>query len=325
VLYIEQHESYEYNIPLFSQIPPMPATRQTTARRATGYKCDYCSTEFPTRRGYNVHLNTDGGCAGEHRVTVAGAEAAGGEMDFGQELVDAEIVNNLFDDDGINATDVPMWGNSDTAEQDEPLAHERIRGTETFVEHYPVATAGAPIRPATEQELNRLRQSHENVGPLSDPEVFEVAELLITSGMSGKKRSKLLKLERVSCFTSHSTSTHIQNQFQGICPWNNNREMVLDIDKHLPRGSKWCIKTIKAAGSNGCEYGQLWMRNTFTGVSNLCEDPSFKGVIQWRPTREWTSPACEVRKYGETTSSNRMWDLQVGILACFGMMVDSRL
>ncbi|CAE6528670.1 unnamed protein product [Rhizoctonia solani] len=86
--------------------------------------------------------------------------------------------------------------------------------------------------------------------------------------------------------------------------------MILDIDKHLPRGLKWNIKTMKAVGSNGCEYGQFWHRNTLDGINKLCEDPTFKDLIQWRPTREWTSPACETRKYNETMASNRMWNLQ---------------
>jgi hypothetical protein len=68
--------------------------------------------------------------------------------------------------------------------------------TETFIESYPKPTAGSPIRKATPEE--RLRRDHANVGRLSEPALFEVAEILLTSGLSGKKRDKFLKLNQVS-------------------------------------------------------------------------------------------------------------------------------
>lgn len=71
-----------------------------------------------------------------------------------------------------------------------------LRGTETFIEPHPNPAAGAPIRKATPEE--RLRRDHTNVGRLNDPDLFAVAEILVTSGLSGKKRDKFLKLNRVS-------------------------------------------------------------------------------------------------------------------------------
>ncbi|KAF8700278.1 Zn-finger protein, partial [Rhizoctonia solani] len=185
-----------------------------------------------------------------------------------------------------------MCSNCSYPMSDIAAANERVCGTESFIQHYPVATAGAPIQEATNKE--RTRRHHQDVGPFADPQVFEIAELLFTSGMSGKKTTKLLQLKR----------------FQGVGPWDHNCALLRDIDAYLPRGPKWLIKTFKVVGSNGVQYAQFWFQNSLDGISSLCFESMFKDFIIWRPSKVYSDPECTKQKHGETTTAGRMWDLQ---------------
>ncbi|KAG9076584.1 hypothetical protein FRC06_009427, partial [Ceratobasidium sp. 370] len=71
-------------------------------------------------------------------------------------------------------------------------------GTKTFVEHYPVPTVGTPIRLADPNELQKQHRDHTDVGPFTDEELFKLVDIMLTSGMSGKKRDWFLKLNRVT-------------------------------------------------------------------------------------------------------------------------------
>ncbi|QRW20599.1 hypothetical protein RhiXN_05588 [Rhizoctonia solani] len=276
----------------------MPARQQ--AARQEQYTCEYCSELFLSQRGYNIHVSRKGACIEEHRASIAKAEAGVGDAYTQEhEVEQLDIINkDALDDIKMEAIDIP-WDElyATKSEEAEQPKHERIQGTKSFVKHFPVATAGAPIQPATEQELNQLGQTRKDVGPLSDPKVFKVAELLVTLGMSSKKRTKLLKLE----------------QFQGTTPWNNNREMIMDVDKYLPRGLNWNITTMKLVGSNGSEHGQLWHQDSLLAISKMCKNPTFKHLIQWQPTRVWTSPTRETQKFGKTMAANRIWNLQASL------------
>lgn len=75
-------------------------------------------------------------------------------------------------------------------------ANERICG-DPFVEKFPIATAGEPISTAAKPEPD-LRAYVESCGNLRDPDLFDIAELLMMTVPKGKDRTKHLKSKPVS-------------------------------------------------------------------------------------------------------------------------------
>ncbi|QRV83013.1 plasma membrane ATPase 4 [Ceratobasidium sp. AG-Ba] len=70
-----------------------------------------------------------------------------------------------------------------------------LYGRRVYVEKYKIPTIGEPIRQATAQELSR--GNYPDVGQLSDQQSFEIAQVLMELGMSGRYRDKCLCLRRV--------------------------------------------------------------------------------------------------------------------------------
>ncbi|KAG8700239.1 hypothetical protein FRC09_006092 [Ceratobasidium sp. 395] len=214
------------------------------------------------------------------------------DPDEDEEMRSRASSDRMSVDEGSNTNDSL---NHDGSNQGREEAPARLRGTETFVKHYPVPTVGEAIREATPEELAARRRSHKEVGPFADEDLFDLIKLLMTSGMLGKKRDQFLKLERTS----------------GATPWSNNREMIIDIDKWLPCGPKWRVKTFEIVGSKGTEYVEFWYRDVLEAILQLLADPQFCEHMTYKPTKEYTSPDCTTRKYGETPASDRMWKLQL--------------
>ncbi|EUC59037.1 hypothetical protein RSOL_293480, partial [Rhizoctonia solani AG-3 Rhs1AP] len=70
-----------------------------------------------------------------------------------------------------------------------------------WIEDYPVETAGMPIRKATQEEIAKyLVGEPGDIGKLSDPENFELAEFMLESGLSVSDRERFFNLQKVSRF-----------------------------------------------------------------------------------------------------------------------------
>ncbi|QRW11932.1 plasma membrane ATPase 4 [Ceratobasidium sp. AG-Ba] len=67
-------------------------------------------------------------------------------------------------------------------------------GHRIYIQAYGTTTVGEPIRRATPEELDRGQ--YPDVGQLKDPECFEIAQMLMESGMSGRFRQRCLLLAR---------------------------------------------------------------------------------------------------------------------------------
>ncbi|KAG8715551.1 hypothetical protein FRC08_010465 [Ceratobasidium sp. 394] len=282
--------------------------------------CPYCSEHFNSLAN---HWGGQGRCAVQHREYLTARYQADDSSEDEDADTDVDDRNNIDQNiperqdgsDGSRSTDSELGGrgpsdvdmmsldergdddlpgerslNGDSRENTPP----RIRGTERFVEHYPVPTVGTPIRQVTAEELRKRQQDHTDVGPFTDEELFELVEVVLTSGMSGRKRDRFLKLNRMN----------------GVTPWNNNREMLADIDRFLPRGPKWRVKTYQVAGSKGVEYADFWFRDGLEGILHLLANPQFENHMEYKPTKVYADPDRKIRVYGETTSADRMWSLQ---------------
>ncbi|KAG8685595.1 hypothetical protein FRC11_010354, partial [Ceratobasidium sp. 423] len=123
-----------------------------------------------------------------------------------------DIPGDTDDEPGVNPTQVQDVDMGSAVEHEEdihmsspPPASEdgadleemiNTNGQTVFVERYPNANAGQPIRRVEPRDLPNEYQMYPDVGVLDDPENFEVAKLLMESGVSGRFRNQYLTLKR---------------------------------------------------------------------------------------------------------------------------------
>ncbi|KAG9088060.1 hypothetical protein FRC07_012671, partial [Ceratobasidium sp. 392] len=161
-----------------------------------------------------------------------------------------------------------------------------------FVERFPPGTAGSPISKdkACEPDLKRYL---EMCGPLSNPEYMEAAELLMTTGLCGRARTKYLK----SSF------------FKGKTPWVNSKQMLRDVDR-LPCGPAWEAEVVMAGEGQFKREHIVYKRSIIDVIHELIGNPAFKDVMRYAPERHWTTCVRRARVYGETWTGNWWWRRQ---------------
>ncbi|QRV93061.1 Zn-finger protein [Ceratobasidium sp. AG-Ba] len=141
------------------------------------------------------------------------------------------------------------------------------------VDFFPIPTAGAPVSDQKRRSTfsrEDIRDYLASCGPMGEPERFEVAELLMTTGLTGKNRTRYLK----SCL------------MKGKRFWRNNRGLLKDVN-HLPYGPKWVEQDITLLG-----------------------DSRFRRFMRYAPEKHWTSHERKCRLYGEMWSGNWWWRMQ---------------
>ena len=157
--------------------------------------CPYCQERFHRDTGLARHLRGNQECSAKHSHALAELSRpetfpAAVTLDHLQPLLDdhnkpMDYANNVPAHSGI----------------EEPLAVnvERMVDTEghtVYVERYPRATVGQPIRHLAEGDLPQ--PNYADVGQLAKPQCFEVAQVLMELNMSGRYRERFLQLKRVS-------------------------------------------------------------------------------------------------------------------------------
>ncbi|KAB5589025.1 hypothetical protein CTheo_7537 [Ceratobasidium theobromae] len=163
-----------------------------------------------------------------------------------------------------------------------------------FVKCFPDPCAGVPIN-------NNIAPSPDlytyvmKTGNLSDPDLFETAKLLMTTGLTSTGRDWHLK----SCL------------YKGKTPWKNNKQLLVDID-NLPHSPEWKVHKVLVRNKWGkIHISYLFTQNIIELVHTLIGNPVFKEYICYSPERHWTAEDCKVRIYSETWSGNWWWLMQV--------------
>ncbi|KAG8735882.1 hypothetical protein FRC10_010039 [Ceratobasidium sp. 414] len=124
-----------------------------------------------------------------------------------------------------------------------------------YIEHYPCPMVREPVRMEPVENCTRRGWVPLDIGKLSDKGVFELAWLFFKLGVSARFCNCYLRLKRL----------------RGMLPWNNNQEMVKDVDK-LPHGPDWSVQAVSINRSKGTEVVEFWGRNVMDGVKNLSRD-----------------------------------------------------
>ncbi|QRV92732.1 hypothetical protein RhiJN_20750 [Ceratobasidium sp. AG-Ba] len=179
-------------------------------------------------------------------------------------------------------------------ETDDPTLVEWVNtcGNTVYVESHPKQHAGQPIRRATPDDLPESYQEYPEVGKLSNPESFEIARLLMESGVSGHFQNRYLTLKRI----------------KDRMPWSNNRVLLIDIDK-LPHGPPWKVKTWTLHGNRGSEVVEFWRRDSLGAIKHLLLDRALGRHMRWRLVRHYTSRSKKERWRDELWTADWMWDV----------------
>ncbi|QRV81454.1 plasma membrane ATPase 4 [Ceratobasidium sp. AG-Ba] len=175
-------------------------------------------------------------------------------------------------------------------------------GHTVYVQEYHVPTAGEPVCLATEKEMSRGK--YPDVGKLSDRQCFDLAQLLMPSGMSANYRNKLFRLQRL----------------RDHMPYDSNRSMMIDIDK-LPHGAGWTVQALAIEGNRGVEIVDLWLRDAFEIIKQLLRNKRLGRFMKFRPIKKWTSPEMTDQIRDDIHTADWMWEMQGEIEDEFGTII----
>ncbi|KEP48229.1 hypothetical protein V565_130300 [Rhizoctonia solani 123E] len=164
-----------------------------------------------------------------------------------------------------------------------------------WIEDYPVRTAGMPIRKATQEEIAKyLVGEPGDIGQLSDPDDFEIAEFMLRSGLSVKERERFLNL----------------GKFKQQMPWASDHMMMQDIKK-LPHRSKCKPYYYTFEGTKGERTEEAWYRNGLDALREVLSILPLRDDYHFRPEKCYTTPTKENRQYSEAWRAQAMWNTQV--------------
>lgn len=185
--------------------------------------CPYCNHRFAGNAGVDRHLRFNKKCSALHEawaddVSSAAASAYASSsaesssdsdrFDNGSEVgtEDDEMGsphNSDIGDMSVDSLDpnVQLDNTKDSVVSDEGADLEEgvdTGGHRVYVEKFPNPHVGQPIRKANANDLPPHHRNYPDVGALANPEAFEIAQLLMESGVSGRFRNRYLALKRVS-------------------------------------------------------------------------------------------------------------------------------
>ncbi|KAG8731527.1 hypothetical protein FRC10_001655 [Ceratobasidium sp. 414] len=174
--------------------------------------------------------------------------------------------------------------------------HVADRGDGVFVEAFPVGTAGTPIgtRQMSEEEVEEYLKS---CGRLGEPDLLDTAEILMTTGLTGRGR------------TTHLKGPMYKWKGKGKAVWKDNAELMRDIDG-LPKRPKWATVEVTVGEGKHRRTHKLYMRDVLEVVRELLGARRFKRWMRYAPERHWTTEDQKHRVYDEMWSGDWWWRTQ---------------
>ncbi|QRV89045.1 hypothetical protein RhiJN_17063 [Ceratobasidium sp. AG-Ba] len=174
------------------------------------------------------------------------------------------------------------------------LDYDTVR--QVFVEPFPDPRAGAPINDEVVPPLD-LAAYMAKVGNLANPDYFDTAKLLMTTGLTNAGRD-----------------AHLQSRlYKGQVPWPNNKRLLGDINK-LPHGPDWTVYDINlneaAQRAQHKHSSYLFKRSLLATFQDLMANPEHKDFMCYAPRRDWTAEDQTCRVYGEMCSGDWWWEMQ---------------
>ncbi|QRV99083.1 hypothetical protein RhiJN_27102 [Ceratobasidium sp. AG-Ba] len=171
-----------------------------------------------------------------------------------------------------------------------PRGLRRWRGL--YVEEFPDPLAGAPISNERIPEPD-YEAYIKSTGTMADPDNFEVAELLMTSGMTDEAKDRHLK-SRLYC---------------GNTPWPTGKAMVNNVDK-LPHGPECILDEIEVVNARRPRLQYMVRRNALELLQDLFANRLFGPQFVYAPVKYWTTNRKRVRVWSDMRSARWWWEEQ---------------
>ncbi|KAG8734476.1 hypothetical protein FRC10_011705, partial [Ceratobasidium sp. 414] len=178
-----------------------------------------------------------------------------------------------------------------------------------YVERFPISSAGAPISDER-AHLHNLKAYLESCGNLANPRNMEAAELLMTTGLSGKARTWHLQSSFYQNLGHDCKHCCCKGKGKAKGLWQNDRQMLKDIDQ-LPHGPDWHTQELITGEGTHERSHILYKRSVIDVVRELIGNPAFKRVMRYTPERHWTSGTRASRMYGEMWTGDWWWQRQL--------------
>ncbi|KAG9093093.1 hypothetical protein FRC06_011677, partial [Ceratobasidium sp. 370] len=166
------------------------------------------------------------------------------------------------------------------------------------IDRYPNEHAGQPIR-----MLHEVDPQAYMTGCLADDATFELADFIISTGMTSSERDTFFKLQ---------SNQHL--------PWKNDAQFMEDI-KRLPKGPEMRLYTGTVGEGDNAEKVEMWTKDILEVLEHLLGDPRFENHINYTPWKGYTNEECKNRVFSETCTGNWWWRMQCLIEDEFGTVL----
>ncbi|KAG6808947.1 hypothetical protein H0H92_002281 [Tricholoma furcatifolium] len=265
--------------------------------------CPYCSAHLQTDQGLNSHLLRVQTCRKQFLAihTSAHRSATAQDKDIPQYAEGILDGHDLMQDQPA-----PSPAPSPPPQQTSTVANnlDDSNSNARWVAEYP-GEAGTIYTCKTTFEKLRCRQEDAGLqpwAPFANEAEWELAQWLMTSGVSQTKMDTFLKLKSI-CDGAKPT-------------FHNARSLLKRIDQ-LPRGPEWTCQSFQLTGDEKDPDGnfltqeiELWHRNPVECIKELLESPFIGKKNAYQPIRVYRDHAQTNRKYSETNTGDWMWETQ---------------
>ncbi|CAE7232083.1 unnamed protein product [Rhizoctonia solani] len=171
-----------------------------------------------------------------------------------------------------------------------PTTHTRLyRYKGLHVEEFPEPLAGAPISNERKPPPD-LGAYMRRCGPMADPNHFEAAELLMTSGMSNANKDRHLKSKK----------------YVGATPWSHCNAMLDDVD-NLAHGPEFEQSEIEIFDGRRPRPQFMVFRDLIEIIKDFLSNSAFKSHMRYAPWRLYTSASKTERVYADMAASDWWW------------------
>ncbi|KAG8783414.1 hypothetical protein FRC12_019746 [Ceratobasidium sp. 428] len=292
--------------------------------------CRYCGKEFKSQEARDCHITVQRFCHAKHEDWISGRAGQKRRREYEANSLEEHVMDSPppAKQVRLDASAQPVAGPSrhpdaiadptpapdpasatapDPYPDPDPTARvdgEKPRGYTkdgVYIEPFTVRTAGAPISNKRKTDETDLRNYLASCGALGDPELFETAQVMMTTGLSGKARSRHLKSPAYRAWKG-----------KGKAVWPNNDALLRDI-KRLPTGPDWRTEDVVVGEGESFESTHiLHLRDIIEVARELLGARRFRRCMKWAPERRYTSRNKKCRIYDEMSSGDWWWGIQNG-------------
>ncbi|KAG9124668.1 hypothetical protein FRC07_010699 [Ceratobasidium sp. 392] len=265
--------------------------------------CPYCRKRLPTPTGRDRHIILRPYCRARHERFVSSERERKRKEKSKDNVPVSGPTESEPPTEPSRTEDPPVAGPSRLpVTEHRPVGSDMEEGTirsagdGSWVEDFPIKTAGAVIgtRRRSEQDLQEYMES---CGRLGDPELFETAKILMTTGLSGRGR------------TMHLKGPMYKWKGKGKAVWRNNTDLLNDIDK-LPKGPDWRTEEVTVGEGQDKRTHTVHFRDVLESIRHLIGARRFERCMRFAPVRRFTSRDRKCRIYDEMWTGDWWWRMQ---------------